>query len=417
MPRSGKMSISVVGAGIAGLTLVLALQKLGFKPKLFEQSPVLGEVGAGIMLTPNSSLLLNYLGLSDRLIQASIQPENNYLYDYLTDVVVSKSDLGMRSLGFSGKPFRTIHRADLHAILCAAVRTDDPECIRLGHNLIGLSEEGSHVRLVFENGAIEQTDILIGSDGIRSVIRTKLFDESKPVFTGNVAWRGVVSNSAQNYRMEPSDMGNWIGPKRNVVVYPLRGGSELNYVAISERDTWVEEGWNVQSNPAELVQEFSGWSGRLLTMFANTPPDKCFKWGLFDRAPMARIVRGRVALIGDAAHPMLPFLAQGSAMGIEDAIVIARCLASGDNPVDALQSYQATRLERTSWVQTQARKARRLFHSDGGEMELEAREERSRKIYTYNAITVPIISYTGDIANRDDAVARGDAESGSEFVA
>ena len=233
------------------------------------------------------------MGLNHQLINASTQPKKNYLHDYLTDKIISKSDLGMKSLSESGNPFCTIHRADLHALLCDAVRSQDPGCIRLGHNLSDLSDEGNDVRLEFDNGAIERADIVVGSDGIRSVIRQRMFDGTKPIFTGNVAWRGIVPNNSEVYRMEPSDMGNWIGPNRNVVVYPLRGGQELNYVAIAKRSEWVEEGWNVRSHPNELVEEFAGWSARLMAMFANTSPDKCFKWGLFDREPMRQIVRGQ----------------------------------------------------------------------------------------------------------------------------
>ncbi len=390
MPQPDDMSIAIVGAGLAGLTLALALQKSGFRPKVYEQSPVLGEVGAGIMITPNSSRILIHLGLKEKLFGVSLQPVNNYLHDYLTDAVVSKSDLGMQSLKNSGTPFCTIHRADLHSLLHDAVCELDPDCIQLDHSLTDLAETGDKIQLEFANGVVERSDIAIGSDGIRSVICSKFFDASKPVFTGNVAWRGVVDNSDALYRMDAADMGNWIGPNRNVVVYPLRGGKELNYVAISKRQAWVEEGWNVQSNPQELRQEFAGWSERMLAMFAATAPDKCFKWGLFDRDPMHRIVRGRVALLGDAAHPMLPFLAQGSAMGIEDAVIMARCLTSCSDPIEALKSYEATRLERIGWVQLQARKVQRLLHSKAGENELEDREARSRKIYTYNAITAPM---------------------------
>lgn len=397
MPLSSETSISVVGAGLAGLTLVLALQKSGFRPKIYEQSPFLSEIGAGIMLTPNSTRILNHLGLKTQLLERSLQPENNFLHDHMTDRVINRSDLGMRAFGAAGNPFCTIHRADLHSILSDAVRAQDPDCIKLDYSLMNLSDEGQDVRMEFENGAVVRSDIVIGSDGIHSVIRNKLFDASRPVFTGNVAWRGVVDNSDPAYCMKPSDMGNWIGPGRNVVVYPLRGGKELNYVAISERDTWVEEGWNVQSSAEELVQEFAGWSERMLAMFASTPSEKCFKWGLFDREPMPQIVAGRIALMGDAAHPMLPFLAQGSAMGIEDAIVIARCLSCFPDAVEALAAYQKTRTARTGWVQNQAREVRRLLHARSSEKELVAREERSRKIYGYNAVTTPLAPFVEGI--------------------
>ncbi len=384
------MKISIVGAGLAGLTLALALQKAGFRPIIYEQSPTLGEVGAGIMLTPNSSRILIHLGLKDQLFAASLQPQNNYLHNYVTDEIVSASNLGIRTYRASGVPFCTIHRADLHAMLRRSVQTIDPDCIRLDYSLARLAEDGAEIRLEFENGAVERAEIVIGSDGIRSVVREQLFESTKPIFTGNVAWRGVVDNTHDLYHMDSSDMGNWIGPGRNVVVYPIRNGRELNYVAISKREAWVEEGWNVRSSPEELVEEFPGWSERMLAMFANTSPERCYKWGLFDRDPMIKIVRGRVALMGDAAHPMLPFLAQGSAMGIEDAIVIARCLESSTDPVQSLKAYEATRLERTSWIQMQARKVQQLFHSRTEDRELEARVERSKRIYEYNAITVPV---------------------------
>jgi salicylate hydroxylase len=326
------------------------------------------------------------------LNRQSLRPKNNYLFDYQADRIINESDLGMRAMGLSGNPFCTIHRADLHAILIAAVRANDAECLQLGHGLSEIVDLGDAVALAFENGVRMTMDMVIGADGIRSAVRAALFDASKPVFTGNVAWRGVVDNRASDYRMDPADMGNWIGPGRNVVVYPIRGGRELNYVAISEREAWVEEGWNVRSTTKELIAEFAGWSPRMLAMFASTPPEKCFKWGLFDRDPMQEIARGRVALIGDAAHPMLPFLAQGSAMGIEDAIILARCVQTITDPAETLKAYEATRLPRTGWVQHQAREVRRLLHTQASPSELDAREERSQRIYGYDAVTTAISS-------------------------
>jgi salicylate hydroxylase len=373
----------IVGAGLGGLTAALALLKAGFSVEVHEQSPQLGEIGAGIMVTPNSARVLIALGLGPALQAKGVQPTASVYRRFDTNDVMMQAPLRVQEE--FGAPNVHIHRADLHAALVNAVRALAPACLHLDHKLVDFSDDGERVRARFANGHIATGDILLGSDGIRSAVRAALFGDGAPQFTGQVAWRGLVPAEGLPDSVTAPVSNSWIGENRHIIQYRLRGGRLINYVAIVAETAWTEEGWNVRSDVADVVAAFTGWNDDVIALLRATDPAQCFKWGLFDRDPLAIWSRGRVTLLGDAAHPMLPFMAQGSAMAIEDGMVFANAQTASADALSGITRYEALRQPRASWVVLQSRAATRLYQSTGGNKT----EERARNLatlYGYDAV-------------------------------
>ena len=213
----------------------------------------------------------------------------------------------------------------------------------------------------FAGGATAEDGLVIGCDGVRSTLRGSLAPHAEPRFRGQVAWRGLVPAAGLPASVTARESVVWIGPDRHIVQYVLRGGSLVNFVAIAAKDEWTEEGWNTPSTVPEVTAEFSGWHEDVQTLLAATPAGALYKWGLFDRDPLDQWVYGNIALLGDAAHPLVPFMAQGAAMAIEDALVLSRCLESHDSLSNALDGYQRVRTERTARIVLQSRAQTNLY--------------------------------------------------------
>ncbi len=357
------LQIVIVGAGIAGLTAARALQISGIQVRVYEQASQLGEVGAGLTLSPNATHVLNAIGLHGVLAQIGMRPERGGVRHWQTGELMVEIPRGGDMLEKYGAAYFQVHRADLHAALVAAIRAEDPNAIVLGHVFRSLHDDGSRVRLGFANGASVQADLAIGADGLRSTMRTLLFGAEQPHFTGYIAYRGLVPmRSLPPGIIVPTSCLS-TGPGRSFTRYLLRQGTLVNYVGLCERDGWREEGWSIRASVDEVLGEYAGWYEDVRTIIRNTPPDGLLKWALFDREPLERWSLGRVALLGDAAHPMLPFLGQGAAMGIEDGLVLARAVAAAGSLDEALQRYVEARQPRTTWVMRESREAARNYHS------------------------------------------------------
>jgi salicylate hydroxylase len=384
-PPSGT-NITVIGAGIGGLSAALGLQRRGIRVTIYEQAAVLGEVGAGVMLSPNATRILYAWGLGDALARIAYRPRFTAVRDGLSGDCLSKSPLGQDGFHADGSPFLHVHRADLYALLLEAVLGGDPLCLRLGCTLTDVTQSEEAVTATFAHGERLRCAVLVGADGNKSRIRQYIASGARSAFTGNLAWRGLVPASALGPEMLEPESCVFVGRRRHVVRYMLRGGTLVNYVAIAEREAWESEGWSVRSTVREVLSEFDGWHPDVVDLLAATPPDACFKWGLFDHDPLPRWVDRRIALLGDAAHPMLPFMAQGAVMAIEDAAVLAREYKAHDDPLAALHAYQAARLERTSWVQLQSRQNARLYHDGSAGVQFDRdRAMRAERLYDYNA--------------------------------
>ena len=246
-----------------------------------------------------------------------------------------------------GVPMFTLHRGDLHAALVEGVRKLNPEAIHLDHRCDGFTQSQNGLELKFANGMSAKGDVLISADGLHSQIRAQLFGAAKPRFTGQIAWRGLVPMDALPEHQRRMVATNWIGPEAHVTCYPVRRGELFNVVGQVDRDDWQEESWTTQGSHEECLADFPGWHPEVQCMFRDiTTP---YKWGLFLREPLNSWTQGRVTLLGDAAHAMLPYLGQGANSSLEDGLVLARCLeAWPDEPGKALARYEAARKERTT---------------------------------------------------------------------
>lgn len=357
-----QLNIAIVGAGISGLVTALALLKAGFRVRVYEQADELGDVGAGLTVSPNATHVLNAIGLGEDLAVMGMRPERGGVKHWRTGELMTEISRGSDMLARYGAAYYQVHRADLHEALSRHVRARDPDCILLGHRFVAFEQRTGDVELTFANGSRVTADIALGCDGIRSAVRAQMFGAESPKFTGYIAWRGLVPTAKLPPGIIDPTSCLSVGPRHTFTRYLVRDGSTVNYVAIAERSDWQVESWSIRSDVAEVLAEFDGWYADLRTIIAATPPSVCYKWALFDRDPLPTWTRGRVSLVGDAAHPMLPFLGQGAAMGIEDGLVLARAFATAATLEEALRRYEEARVERTTYVMLKSRETGLSYH-------------------------------------------------------
>lgn len=344
---SRKEHILFVGGGIAGLTAAIAVARAGFAATLLESAPEFGEVGAGLTLSPNAMKGLAHIGLCDEVARAGVEPTRQRIQhwqDGRTLVAVQREDQRAKY----GAPYVTIHRADLHAVLVEAARRAG---VALHTGAAVVATEGTTALLA--DGRRFSGDALIGADGLKSVVRQR-FEPVAAHFTGHVAWRAMVPVTPAVADLADYP-GMHIGPGRMVLRYIVRGGQMMNIVFFARQPGWNQEGWAIPADPAELRATYAGWCealGRLIDAACTVP---LYKWAINARSALPDwIVDGRVALLGDAAHAMTPFMGQGAACGIEDAVVLARALAASSTIEDGLRRYVAARHERASFIQAES---------------------------------------------------------------
>jgi len=358
MSEARLLHILIAGAGIGGLTAALALAQTGARVDVFEQSLTLGDVGAGIQLSPNAMHVMAKLGLEAALVEAGFEPDAATLRDYKTgnpEITTSfKPEFSKRY----GQKYLHVHRADLHHILLDTAEKAGAH-VNLDLPVSGYVQSKDHVTLKSGDKSFDG-DVLIGADGIHSVVRKTMLGARSPTFTGQVAWRGLVPTSAVPKGLIPHHANAWLGPGKHFVAYYVRGGELINFVAVEERTDWAKESWNTPGDMAAVRTAFSGWDARVTTLLDAC--DQCYLWGLFDREPLERWTDGRVTLVGDACHPMLPFMAQGAAMAIEDAYVLAHSLSHSTSIENALSGYEKKRKTRTTKIQSISRENAKLFH-------------------------------------------------------
>lgn len=343
--------VVVVGAGIGGLTAACALLRHGLEVEVLERSSELGEVGAGLQIGPNGVRVLRALGLEHELARTVCEPDGTVSVDGMLGEVRFREPLRGVSAQRFGAPYLTAHRADVHAALQAAL---PPGTVRLGADCTGVQPVPRGAVATLDGGGQVEADVVVGADGIRSAVRESQFGADEPRFTGQICWRGIVPISCVPAPAPPQDLAGWIAPSGHVICYPIRRGELYNVFAGHVSSTWIEESWTVASSREELLAAYEGWHPALRAMLGRI--EHCFKWGIHDRDPLPRWTSGCVTLLGDAAHPMMPTLAQGASIAMEDGFALARHLAANpDDTATALAAYDAERVPRASQVQLQAR--------------------------------------------------------------
>jgi salicylate hydroxylase len=344
MPSSPRVLIA--GAGIGGLTAALSLLKRGIDVDVYEQAPELKEVGAGVQLSANGTRALYALGVGDELKALSCEAVGKEIRLWNTGETWKLFDLGAVSIERYGFPYFTVYRPDLLTVLADAVRRQKPDAIHLAAKCVGFEQDGARVRLHLESGGAATGDVLVGADGVHSRIRQALFGAGEPAFTGLMAWRGTMPMTRLPQRMARLVGSNWVGPGAHVVHYPLRRGELMNFVGMVERADWRIESWSTRGTTEELANDFKGWHEDVQAMILGI--DTPFKWALVSRPPLKRWTVGRVTLLGDACHPMLPMLAQGAVMAIEDGYILARAVEQYGRALElALSRYESARRRRT----------------------------------------------------------------------
>lgn len=344
---SADTPILIAGGGIGGMATALSLLRRGFDVKVFEQAGALREVGAGVQISPNGNRALATLGVFEALKALSCNADGKEIRLWNSGQTWKLFDLGEEAEARYGFPYLTVFRPDLLQVLVDAVRAVKPDALHLGSRVADCSQEGEKVVVVLEDGTRVEGAALIGADGVHSRVRRSLWGESDAVFSGMMAWRGVIPMERLPAHMARPVATNWVGPGAHVVCYPLRGGKLMNFVATVGRSNWQVESWSTEGSREECEADFVGWHEDIQTMIANAP--SLFKWALMGRPPMEAWTQGRITLLGDACHPTLPFLAQGAVMAIEDAVVLGRSFEAhaGDIPA-ALAAYEAARLDVTA---------------------------------------------------------------------
>jgi len=347
-----RQTIAIVGAGIGGLTAAVSLQQRGFQVTVYEQSAELGDVGAGLTISANAGRVLTALGLTEQMAElemptphiGSLHPMSGARLNYeIREYTQAELDVGAVT--------RQVHRADLHSILADALKAP-ADTLRLQHKLVDVKQEPNQVHLGFENGETASHDLLIACDGLKSVVRRILFCQQQAEFTGFVAWRGLVPRNQLNHQEFDPHFATYPDKDKLIARYPVRGGSLINYVAIARKAQFKSESWHQTAKVSEVLDEFRDWHSDVVEILRATPQQSCMRWALYTRRPLTSWVKGRVGLLGDAAHPMTPFYGMGAAMAIEDAYVLARCLnIEGTSGQEALQRYQRARFERGNHMQ------------------------------------------------------------------
>lgn len=400
-------NVLIAGGGIGGLTAALCLARQGIGVTLFEQSAEFGEAGAGIQLSPNASRVLHALGLEAELQAQGFLPAGTQFRHWRGGQVVSESALGAQVVEEYGAPYYHMHRGDLLQVLVKAARAEPLIALHTGAFVKDVEQTTNSVsvRLQKENPAEQLTfegEALIGADGIHSTVRAALWGDERARFTGNVAWRALVPVDRLPKGLIRPMSTVWWGPGKHFVHYYVRGGTLVNCVCVVEKTGWGVESWTERGELAELKADFSGWNDSIQRLIDNTDANSLYRWALYDRPPMPVWRQGRVSLLGDACHPTLPFMAQGAAMAIEDAAVLAGCMARATRASEgahsgaierALQRYEDLRRERTASIQNGSRRNASVFHLSGvkawfrDRAAARAGKGTMHRLFSYNALT------------------------------
>ncbi len=338
--------IIIVGGGLAGLAAAHALATFGMKAEVYEAAPELGEIGAAVNVSPNASKALEASGVGAKIAAVANSSPGIYTRNMQTGEFLEFRDRRETSARYKGA-YYTFHRADLLDALASGL---DPSSIHLGHRLVGLDERANETLLTFANGATVAANVLVAADGVRSVVRKALYGDDNPTYTGQMVWRALLKGSdVPGEVLEPTGHIQWVGPGCHLLAYYIRGTALVNIVTQEDTDKWVAEGWSTRGDPDEMRRSFPNPEPRLEKLLSIVT--ECSKWGLFTRPLTENWGRGRIQLIGDAAHAMLPNAGQGACQAFEDAYILARWLAAEGDPAAAFENFRRIRIPRVHAVQ------------------------------------------------------------------
>jgi salicylate hydroxylase len=392
---SKKPRVLIAGAGLGGLAAAACLLKRGFEVRVFEQAPQLGEIGAGIQQSANSVKVLYDLGLREALDRVGVKPRDYEFRRFDTGELLHKIPFAEEHERNHGAPYYHLHRADFHRILVDKVRSLDPDCIALNAKATGFSEAADGVTLELGNETVKG-DVVVGADGIKSAVRAQIAGETPAHYTGYVAWRITVPRARLPADIMEVVGAVWCGPKNHCVLYWIAAGNVLNFVGCPRHEQWEEESWTQRRPWQELKAMYSDWHPKIRTIIDAADRNECFRWALNNREPIRDWSTKRATLLGDAAHPTLPFLAQGACMAVEDGAILARALEGSGTIADALQVYQRARVDRTARVVVQSTEMAGIYQIDDPEKMKRAfaqrniARERAQWLYNYDPLTIPL---------------------------
>jgi salicylate hydroxylase len=397
MSERSEISVGVIGGGVGGLACALSLLQAGFDVHVYERAGALSDVGAGVQVSPNASRVLHRLGLAQELARMGVRPVGFHQRRWDDGGTLLRAPLGDAVVEAFGFPYYQLHRADLLAILRRALPEDR---VHLAHRLVALDDRGDCVEVSFSNGTAAPVELVVGADGIHSTVRDLVFGEERPRFTGCAAYRGLVPATRLAHLGLEVTTQIWMGPRGHFVHYFVRNQRLVNFVAVVEQDSWTRESWTDRGEVSDALSAFAGWHPQLHEILGSV--DETFIWALFDRAPLPHWSLGRVTLLGDACHPMLPFMAQGAAQALEDGAALTSCLTQDRaRPIrESLRFYETVRKPRASRIQSLSEVNKTRFHLSDGPAQRERDEQMAsgatdfsiqavRWIYAHDASALP----------------------------
>jgi salicylate hydroxylase len=388
-----QQNILIIGAGIGGLSAAIALARAGQRVTVAERTKVLTELGAGLTVGGNALRALDQIGVAEEVKRLGEWPPGAVVRHYKTGEILRGTDPEEQKKR-TGGTYTQIHRGDMQTILVDAARAYSNIALLLDKSVIGMSQSGGKVTAKFADGTTIEADALIGADGIKSTVRDSCFPTAPAKFTGNVAWRLLLPLALVPFTPDMSTV--FAGPQRLVTRYLVRRSTMVNFVAVLREDAgWQAEGWTTPSTRQALAAAFEGWHDEVTKTIEAAPDGAVFKWGLFDREPLSNWINGRITLLGDAAHAMLPFLGQAGSMAMEDSAILGRCFEAAETIDEAFARYQAARLTRANAVLLQSRLQGDRFQSDDPTRVFKTKERimpapPGIDMYGYDPRTVPV---------------------------
>ena len=382
--------VAIIGAGIGGLTAALSLQHFGVPVRVFEQAQAFREVGAGVTITPNAMNALNFLGIGPALAERAGETLQYFVRSAADSRELERGpDPGSFVTEF-GAPYCNLHRADLHSTLADAVRMNDPDAITLGLHLDDVEQDGDNVIARFSDRSAFAAPALIGADGGASAVRDIVFGGQSASYTGHVALRALVPYSRVPTAIIEDPYVLYVASGRSLIHYPLRSQATMNLLGNAQVEEWQAEGWAIPATVKEFLSLFDDFPEPVRELIAAAPEADLFKWGLRDREPLEKWTRGRVTMLGDAAHPMTPYLGQGACMAIEDGMILGRAFAEAPNLQEALTRYEAARRDRANGIQLASRYQGTQHHGSTASGPGSGKTAATLGLFSYNPATVPI---------------------------